>query len=227
MRIAEIYAGIEGEGLRIGTPQIFIRSQGCSIKCKYCDSSYTWDESKGKDLSPEEILVALKKNNYSLDVVSITGGNPLEQSDIYQLVDLLDRNNYYVNIEVSGQEWNHDVYRKVDFISCDIKTPSSGVVCNLENIKKILSKFDYKTQIKCVAADKEDLNYICNNYRVLSKDKSIDVNMIITPCWPEKQKEFDVKFYKVIQKKLLEEKLPIKVIIQQHKAIFGVETKGV
>lgn len=39
----EIYESIQGEGLYTGVPTIFIRLQGCPLRCTWCDSKYTWD----------------------------------------------------------------------------------------------------------------------------------------------------------------------------------------
>ena len=38
MKINEIFLGVEGEGLEIGIPKIFIRTQGCGIRCSVCDT---------------------------------------------------------------------------------------------------------------------------------------------------------------------------------------------
>lgn len=227
MRIAEIFAGIEGEGVRIGVPQVFVRTQGCSIRCKFCDSQFTWPGDKGKELSPDQVLLTLEKNAPSLKVVSITGGNPLEQKDIVEVVSLLSRKGYWMNIEATGQDYNSEVFRLVDFISCDIKTPSSGVKANIKTVKKILGKYDYKTQVKCVVKDKSDLNFVCSTYEDLMKDRKLELKMIVTPCWSEDQQDVNKDTLKLVQKRLFDEGLPIRVIVQQHKFLHGVSTRGV
>ena len=77
MKVAEIFAGVEGEGSRIGTPQIFIRTQGCSIQCKWCDTAYTWaKDGECKFLSPNELIAVFllaqsctSRHSFSLELI--------------------------------------------------------------------------------------------------------------------------------------------------------------
>ncbi|NCA11954.1 7-carboxy-7-deazaguanine synthase QueE, partial [bacterium] len=41
MRIAEIYASLQGEGLFAGTPSTFVRTSGCNLRCVWCDTPFT------------------------------------------------------------------------------------------------------------------------------------------------------------------------------------------
>ncbi|MEX0799567.1 MAG: hypothetical protein WD025_08980, partial [Bacteriovoracaceae bacterium] len=43
LAINSIYMATEGEGIHVGTPQIFVRFQGCAIGCVNCDSKDTWE----------------------------------------------------------------------------------------------------------------------------------------------------------------------------------------
>ena len=56
IRLNQIYRATEGEGLIIGTPQIFIRLKGCHIGCLNCDSIETWDFGCGIEVSEEELI---------------------------------------------------------------------------------------------------------------------------------------------------------------------------
>src|SRR5713226_6178734 len=42
-RIAETFYSIQGEGATAGLPAIFVRLQGCSVGCGWCDTKYSWD----------------------------------------------------------------------------------------------------------------------------------------------------------------------------------------
>ena len=34
--LAEVFTSIQGEGPKVGTPSIFIRTIGCSLSCSFC-----------------------------------------------------------------------------------------------------------------------------------------------------------------------------------------------
>ncbi len=56
MRIAEIFRSIQGEGRLTGTESIFVRTSGCNLRCRYCDTPYASWTPEGEDLSVAEIL---------------------------------------------------------------------------------------------------------------------------------------------------------------------------
>jgi len=76
LKINEIFYSVQGEGPEIGKPVVFIRVQGCNMipKCKFCDSSYSWDGTEGKEMSNEEIFEEVMK--YNCENIIFTGGEP-------------------------------------------------------------------------------------------------------------------------------------------------------
>lgn len=44
--LSEIFASVEGEGLFVGQPAVFVRLAGCNLRCCYCDTKYAWEEPK-------------------------------------------------------------------------------------------------------------------------------------------------------------------------------------
>ena len=78
--VHSIYMATEGEGIHVGTPQIFVRFQGCTIGCLNCDSKETW-EFTNNTLSLEEVVNSVEeeagKYPHRIKRVSITGGDPL------------------------------------------------------------------------------------------------------------------------------------------------------
>jgi len=40
-RLIEVFSAIQGEGLNVGTRQIFIRFALCDLRCQFCDSAHT------------------------------------------------------------------------------------------------------------------------------------------------------------------------------------------
>ncbi|MCP4214183.1 MAG: 7-carboxy-7-deazaguanine synthase QueE [bacterium] len=101
LKINEIFWSFHGEGLRSGTPSIFLRLAGCSLKCTYCDTRYSWEKGVDHDLFEIMASIAKFKKQYPLSRVVITGGEPLEY-DLAPLMKELKRNNYFVFIETNG-----------------------------------------------------------------------------------------------------------------------------
>ena len=95
MKINERFYSIQGEGYFSGLPCYFMRTAGCSIKCNWCDTKKAWDKNLGEDLSINEILEKIgEKKKY----VSITGGNPFEQEDLYELAEGLSNHKNVDNV---------------------------------------------------------------------------------------------------------------------------------
>jgi 7-carboxy-7-deazaguanine synthase len=149
----EVFASIQGEGLWIGQRHIFVRFQGCDISCRYCDTPAAHSRELGNadgefcnvQVRPGEGAEKLRVRNPvnaadlsvlcdrlvipgpSRPVLSLTGGEPLLQSDF--LVRWLPqmKKNYLVYLETSGI---HDQPMKaladlVDIVSMDFKLPSA------------------------------------------------------------------------------------------------------
>ena len=101
MKIKEIFWSLQGEGLRIGFPSVFLRMAGCNLKCPFCDTKGSWEN--GRDMAIHKIIKDIDKyrKKYPQSQVVITGGEPLEQ-DLSPLVDVLKKKNYFISIETNG-----------------------------------------------------------------------------------------------------------------------------
>ena len=122
MKITEIFYSIQGEGQWTGQPNIFIRTTGCNLRCHYCDTKYAYDN--GREMDIDDIYLKIKK--YPCKKICITGGEPLIQEEILDLINKLMNNNYKICIETNG---SIDIKNVIDYktiiISLDIKCPSS------------------------------------------------------------------------------------------------------
>ncbi|QCI20548.1 7-carboxy-7-deazaguanine synthase QueE [Buchnera aphidicola (Brachycaudus cardui)] len=117
--INEIFQTIQGEGYYTGTPSIFIRLQGCPVRCQWCDTKYTWTCSNNNQISYEElvkkkisdqtwsyinaiqILENIKKKEWTAKHVVITGGEPCIYNLLY-LTTELEKQGFKCQIETSG-----------------------------------------------------------------------------------------------------------------------------
>ena len=101
LRIAEIFASVQGEGLRLGEPTIFVRLAGCNLRCSFCDTKYAW--TGGKERTREEVLAEVRRLRMDFPAawVCLTGGEPLLQ-DISGLVRDLKKEGLKVQAETNG-----------------------------------------------------------------------------------------------------------------------------
>jgi len=126
--ISQVFFSVQGEGVFIGYPQVFIRFAGCNLSCRYCDLSKNL--SVKKLTAPElvnRILTILKKKG-SAHSVSITGGEPLLQADFLTgFLPLLRRRKIPVYLETNGTlpEELKKVGKYLDFMAIDLKIPSA------------------------------------------------------------------------------------------------------
>ncbi|NBV99396.1 MAG: 4Fe-4S cluster-binding domain-containing protein [Proteobacteria bacterium] len=96
----QIFETVQGEGMFLGVPSFFIRLQGCSVRCFFCDEKKTWALGTKNEqiLNYEEILEQLQIMNSGLKRVVITGGEPTEQ-DIVPFIKFLNSHGYQVALE--------------------------------------------------------------------------------------------------------------------------------
>lgn len=100
MRIAEIYASLQGEGMLAGTPSAFVRTSGCNLRCTWCDTPFTSWEPEGDDRSVGEVLEAVRATGARHAVV--TGGEPLLFRDTVALCAALRAEGVHVTVETAG-----------------------------------------------------------------------------------------------------------------------------
>lgn len=225
--IHSIYQAIEGEGVRIGTPQVFIRLQGCSIGCLNCDSKETWAFHKDQHWAIEDIVQKVQielseGREKSLSQVSITGGDPMHPAFAKALVELcllLKRKGIFVNIEASGQRVDSQLFEIIDFISFDVKTPSTGVRWNPRPLEVLLQQFGQKSQVKAVISDKKDYDFFYDIYDQLCKKFELTTPFVVTPAFNTDEALPKVRIQSICEYNLAMG-APFRVILQQHKVIY-------
>ena len=56
MLISEIFYSVQGEGELTGVPSVFIRTSGCNLRCRWCDTPYASWNPEGTAMSIDQIL---------------------------------------------------------------------------------------------------------------------------------------------------------------------------
>ncbi len=83
-----------------GIPSMFVRLAGCPLRCRWCDTKYAWDETAGWDYSIEKIVQTVRQARSKF--VVITGGEPMINPDLPQLVQKLKASGKHITIETAG-----------------------------------------------------------------------------------------------------------------------------
>lgn len=101
----EIFHSLQGEGVSMGRPAVFLRLAFCNLHCSWCDTAYSWKWTPGEKekhlLELDEEAVAELIRAYPVRHLVITGGEPLLQDDaVCRLVALLP--DYSFEIETNG-----------------------------------------------------------------------------------------------------------------------------
>lgn len=152
MRVAEIFASIQGEGRYIGRPQVFVRLTGCNLRCSWCDTKRAY--KGGREMTVAEVI--RKVGAYGIESVCVTGGEPmLQKEEVLKLAQGLKRRGCEVVLETNGTLYDRRLFRLVDCVSMDMKPPSSGE----ESDWGILARLGAKDQAKVVVADGGDLRF--------------------------------------------------------------------
>ena len=122
-KVAEVFASLQGEGVTAGLPSLFVRLQGCSVGCVWCDTKYSWDPEKGEERDLQALLGEVKAAG--IENVVVTGGEPLESSLFLPLVLALKAGGHRVEVETSGVLPPPDL--PVDQWNVSLKLAHSGV----------------------------------------------------------------------------------------------------
>lgn len=212
LKVNEIFYSIQGESTKAGLPCIFIRLTYCNIRCIYCDTEYAFYE--GKDMTIDEILNDIKKYNCSL--VEITGGEPLVQENVHELMKILSDNGYTVMLETGGSLPIENVDKRVKVIM-DLKTPYSKM--EKKNRYENISYLKSSDEVKFVIGSREDYDW--------AKDKIMEYDLLNKV----EQVLFSPVFDKVenieLAKWILDDSLNVRFQLQMHKYIWHPEERGV
>lgn len=218
-KVVEKFVSINGEGKRAGQLAVFIRFKGCNLCCSYCDTKWANEaNAEYTAMTAEEIYEYIKSTG--VKNCTLTGGEPLLQENISELLELLARDSELrVEIETNG---SIDLKPFTDMdnppsFTMDYKQPDSEMekyMCldNFELLKE-------KDTVKFVSGSKEDLykaKEIIDKYH-LAKRCSVYLSPVFGKIEPSEMVEF-----------LMENNMnDVNIQLQLHKFIWEPDKKGV
>ncbi|NNE43708.1 MAG: radical SAM protein [Gemmatimonadetes bacterium] len=150
--INEIFFSIQGESTHAGRPCVFVRLTACDLRCTWCDSEYTFHE--GTKRTVDDVLDEVR--THPCDLVEVTGGEPLLQKNVHDLIARLLEEGKTVMIETGGHRDISTLDPRVLRI-VDVKTPSSG-----ESHRVMTENFaDLRAtdELKFVVQDRADFDF--------------------------------------------------------------------
>jgi 7-carboxy-7-deazaguanine synthase len=223
LRVNEIFFSIQGESTWAGCPCVFVRLTGCHLRCHYCDTEYAFNEGEHRGL--DEIVEEVARHPATL--VEITGGEPLLQPAVCELIRRLCDSGRTVLVETSGA---------CDISSCDprairimdLKTPGSGEAQHnrFENIEHLTERDEVKFVITNRAdyewarevIERHDLDKRCRAV-LMSPVQEQAAGAEVTGCPGLDARE--------LAEWVLADGLPVRIQGQLHKLIWHPQARGV
>lgn len=210
LRITEIFFSIQGESSHAGRPCVFVRLTGCNLRCRWCDSAYTF--TGGERMALDDAIARVR--GYGCELVEITGGEPLAQPEVLPLIERLCDDGFEVLIETSGSIDITPVDPRAKLI-LDVKAPGSGEV--EKNRWENLAQLRPHDEVKFVLADRADYEWA----RGIIEEHRLDRwTVLLSAVWGELP-------MKDLAEWMLADRLPARFQTQLHKHIWGADVTGV
>jgi 7-carboxy-7-deazaguanine synthase len=165
-------------------------------------------------MSVDEIVA--EADQYQCPLVEITGGEPLLQEGVYELMDRFLAAGRTVLLETGGHRPVTRVPAAVVKV-IDVKCPRSGEAdkTDMQNLDRLVPH----DEVKFVIADRADYDYardLVRRRRLAERCAAIlfsPVHGVLDP--------------KILSEWMLADRLPARLQLQLHKYIWGAEARGV
>lgn len=213
--VSEIFYSIQGEGTRAGRPCTFIRLQGCTLRCTWCDTPYALDHRVSEhQMTGAEILQKIEE--IGCRFVEFTGGEPLEQPAVIPLMQLLCDQGYEVAVETGGHIDTQAVDPRVITI-LDVKCPDSKMdsLNHLDNLTRLRPH----DEVKFVLASRTDYDYaraMLRDYNLSSRCAAVLMSCV-----------FGKLEFRTLVEWILADHLDVRFQLQQHKFVWDPHQRGV
>ena len=211
LKINEIFYSIQGESSWAGRPCVLVRLTGCQMRCRWCDSEYSFYEGRWRTL--DEIREAVE--GFDCRLVEVTGGEPLLQPGCLPLMTRLCDDGFEVLLETGGGVDIGEVDSRVCRI-VDLKCPGSGEARN--NRWENLDLLTARDELKFVIADETDYRWASDQLRERALAGRCPIHF--TAVWGELEPAELAAW-------VLRDRLPVRLQLPVHKILWGGENRGV
>ncbi len=214
VRMNEIYCSVQGESTWAGLPCVFIRLARCNMRCRWCDTTYSFYGGDNQTIGAILAQVA----SFGVPLVELTGGEPLAQKSCIPLAEALLDAGYTVLIETSGSLPINTLPDAVVRIM-DLKCPDSDMSKHND-----WSNIDYlqpdRDEVKFVIASRRDYEWsrdVVRQYNLTERCKAV----LFSPVFGEVEPKDIVDW-------MLEDDLnAVRFQLQMHKFIWPPDERGV
>jgi 7-carboxy-7-deazaguanine synthase len=213
LRLTEIYASIQGESTWAGLPCTFVRLARCNLRCRWCDTKYSFHG--GEKVALEEVLRQV--DAHGIPLVELTGGEPLAQREAVDLCEALVARGYTVLVETSGSLPINTLHEDVVRIM-DLKCPDSGV-CESNHWANLGYLNPLRDEVKFVLASRRDYEWsrdVVREHGLETRCRAVLFSCVFSELDPKRVVEW-----------ILEDHLPVRFQLQMHKFIWPPDQKGV
>ena len=210
LKVNEIFHSIQGESTHAGRPCVFVRLTGCNLRCAWCDTEYAFYE--GEDMTVEQVVERVA--GYGCGLVEVTGGEPLMQTEVIDLLERLLAEGCEVLLETGGSLSIKQVPRPVVKI-VDFKAPSSGMAG--KNRWSILNDLAPHDEVKFVIADRADYDWALA--RIEEHSLARRHTLLFSPVYGKLEP-------RVLAGWLLQDRHQARLQLQLHKTIWGPDKQG-
>lgn len=212
LTIYEIYTSVQGESTHVGRPCTFVRLTACNLRCRWCDTPYAF--TGGRRMTFDDIMAEVERLGCRL--VEITGGEPLLQAGVHELMARLTGAGYEVLLETGGHMPIDDVPEGVVTI-LDVKCPASGEADAMHwpNLDRLRAS----DEVKFVIQDRTDFDYavdVVRRHDLVRRASAVLFSPVHGVLAPD-----------VLAAWILEARVPVRLQLQAHKYIWEPDRRGV
>lgn len=218
--VAELFSSINGEGLRSGQLAVFVRFAGCNLCCSYCDTMWANEpDVPVRPMDKTEIYESIRETG--IENVTLTGGEPLLQEHIEELISFLLKQGLHVEIETNGSVdlSPYAAYKNEERLSftMDYKLAGSGMEEKMRTTNfSLLRGFD---TVKFVVSNRSDLERA--GELILEYHLTEVCHVYLSPVFGRIEPQDIVEYMKACKMNR------VTLQIQMHKIIWDPNERGV